>query len=448
MRRPKTKTINRLAPGLLTQSIRNTLLAHQDTIYDDPPPCPRCGSEKRRRYDRKERLFSNIIMEQGFHSIQVWVKRYSCKTCKAVYDSKAPFYPGCIYGSPIVDLCLSLAAANPFCRVEDILMACGIQVDRDTVRSYVCRFGKKARSMAGIRIDGTSVALNLVRLLFDAADVQELKERMPWEIFQDVADETYPAIKGAKKKLRDENAERALRGEKERPYPDSHTLASCFEARHNFFVSILATLAAFNTMLADALARPARGCVGSVRDGSKCYRGNHIQDVNHKARRLLGRDPVYRRLRREATSRDQVREYCVLFYGNVKEEEEKRAAQICPELVEDGVFVGALSTNSMEGGNWRIKFGLKVPYKDPASLEARTLLVAIADSVKTFKEGRPGESFAQIHGCFDYSTVMRAGLGPGRLLHSHSYRSTTIRSCKSGHTEAFVSWLKHSMERT
>jgi len=91
----------------------------------------------------------------------------------------------------VVDVCLHYAASNPFCRVEALLQEWGLQVDRDTIRSYVRRFGRRARSIAGIRIDGTSVAINLVRLLYilyDAADVEELKERMPWEVFQDVED--------------------------------------------------------------------------------------------------------------------------------------------------------------------------------------------------------------------------------------------------------------------
>jgi len=193
--------------------------------------------------------------------------------------------------------------------------------------------------------------------------VEALKARLPGEVFQDVADETYPAVKaavkGARKRLREENAERALRGEKERPYPDSHTLACCYEALHRFFASILVTSVtstAFNSMLAKGLRKPARGCIGPVRDGSKCYGGEHIQDVNHKARRLIARDPVYRRLRKEAERRDQIRDYCKQFYARVREEEAARAAQAYPGLVQNGRFVGVLWA-SCPPTVWRVVTG-------------------------------------------------------------------------------------------
>lgn len=474
MQKPKPKKISSLAPGLLAESVRGTLLQLEDTLYDDPPPCPRCKSQERTRHDKKPRLLATLITlttqeatdtedreaGNGFHKVWVWVKRYVCKACRKVYYSRSPFYPGCVYGKPVVDICLFYAAHNPFCRVEHFLQQWGLQVDRDTIRNYVRRFGRRARNIAGVKIANSTVAINLVRLLFDAGDVEEFKERMIGEVFQDIADETYPAIKGAKKRLRDENWRRALKGEIPRKYPQSHTLASCYEARHKFFLSILVTVMAFNTMLADALCRPAHGCTAPVRDGSRCYRGEHIDGVNHKARRLIARDPVYRMLRREAknTGRidqiEQVKEYCLLFYDRVRREEEEKAVKAYPELVEEGHFVGALSTNSIEGGNWRIKFALKVPYKDPASLEARTLLIAISDSVKTFKAGKPGESFAHIHGCFDYSTVMaqtprnrteknnqEKDLGPqtGNGDHGPLF--------KKRHTERYTVWLARAVNR-
>lgn len=450
VRRPRPKKISSLSPGLVKESIPSILHQLDDKLYDDPPPCPRCRSEERKRNGQRKRIYATIITEKGFQKIRVRVKRYVCKRCGKTYRSRSPFYPGCLYGSLVVDTCLFLASNNPFCRVEAILQQWGLQIDRDTVRSYVRRFRARARGMAGVRIDTNCVAVNLVRLLFDAVDVEELKTRMPWEVFQDVADETYPAVKGAKRRLRDENVERALRGEPPRKYPQSHTLATCYETRHNFFASILVTSTAFNTMLADALTTPAKGCVGSVRDGSKCYGGGHIQCTNHVARRLIARDPGYRQLRREAESRDQIKEYCSLFYGRVRREEEEKAVLAYPELVEKGRFVGALSTNSVEGGMWRIKFALKVPYQDPASAEGRTLLVAVSDSVRTFRSGRPDESFAQIHGCFEYSTVMAHEPHAPPTNPDHSSEcgdGGNHPPYNDGHTYMFTLWLQNAVKR-
>ncbi len=446
MRRPRPKTISSLTPELLKESLPRILLSYQNKTYDDAPPCPSCGSEKRVRHDKKRRLYATIILDDRFEDIWVRVKRYRCRGCGRVYDSRSPFYPGCLYGNLVTETCLYLASANPFCRVEAVLQQCGLQVDRDTVRNYARRFGARAKDIAGIRIDQSSVGVNLVKLLYDAADVESLGQRMPGEVFQDVADETYPAVKGAKKRLRDENTDRSLKRQQEKRYPQSHTVAACWEARHGFFVSVMVASTAFNTMLADALTRPAKGCVGSVRDGSKCYRGEHIHCTNHKARRQIARDPGYRRLRKQARSRDEVKNYCLRYYSNVREEEAARAAQTYPELVENGVFVGVLSTNSMEGGNWRIKYGLRVPYTDPASLEARTILLAITDSVKTYKAGKPQTSFAHTHTSFTYAKVMNTRK-PARSIPQRTITPSPSNRQKH-HTEKFQTWLTEALGRT
>ena len=456
MRRPRPKTISSLAPELLKESLPRILLSYQDKTYDEPPPCPACGSEKRAKHDKRRRLYATVILDNRFEDVWVWVKRYRCRECGRVYASRAPFYPGCLYGRLVTETCLYLSSANPFCRVEGVLQQCGLQIDRDTVRNYAHRFRARARDMAGIRIDQACVGVNLVKLLYGVADVEGLGERMPGEVFQDVADETYPAVKGAKKRLRDENTERSLRGEAEKRYPQSHTLAACWEARHGFFVSILVASTAFNTMLADALTRPARGCVGSVRDGSKCYRGEHIQCTNHKARRQIARDPEYRRIKKQATSRKDLQDHCLRYYRSVRQEEAERAAQAYPELVENGVFTGALSTNSMEGGNWRIKYGLRVPYTDPASIEARTILLAITDSVKTYKAGRPQTSFAHTHTSFTYARIMSASTTtrptPTPTSGDTQTQAPASRPSPSpsqhDHTEKFQAWLTEAIDRT
>lgn len=454
VRTPKPKKISSLAPGLVKESIPRILSSYQDKTYDDPPPCPRCGSEERKRHGARRRIYAAIILRDRYRKIYVQVKRYVCRACGRVYRSRSPFYPGCLYGSLVVDTCLFLASSNPFCRVEAILQQWGLQIDRDTVRVYVRRFGRRARAMASIRINGVSVGVNLVRLLFDTADVAELGARLPEEVFQDVGDETYPAVKGARKRLREENVERALRGEGEKAYPESHTLACVYEALHKFFASLLVTPTPFNSMLAQALRRPAQGCVGPVRDGSRCYGDphTHIDCVNHKARRLIARDKEYRRLRREAEDREQLQEYAVRYYGNVRRDEAVRAAEAYPELVDgEGRFVGVLSTNSMEGGNWRIKSGLRTLYIDPASLEARTILLAIADSTKTYSGGRPCESFAHRHGSFKYSSIMVSrdrdrdtDTDPSSGRDDDSSHHATRHT---HHTQGFISWLNKAVQR-
>jgi hypothetical protein len=63
-----------------------------------------------------------------------------------------------------VDLCLSLAASNPFNRVESILMQYGIQVDRDTVKNYTILFKDRVMKQAGIPVmDDSKIGVNILQ---------------------------------------------------------------------------------------------------------------------------------------------------------------------------------------------------------------------------------------------------------------------------------------------
>jgi len=146
-----------------------------------------------------ERTFCTIITEKGFTDVNVMVRRYLCRRCKHTFLADAPFYDGCNYGKPIVDLCLALAASNPYNRVESILMQYGIQVDRDTVKNYALRFRDRATKRAGIPvIDDAKIGINILKLLFDVDNVRELKEKYPKAKFDALMNETYPRKKGAK----------------------------------------------------------------------------------------------------------------------------------------------------------------------------------------------------------------------------------------------------------
>ena len=68
---------------------------------------------------------------------------------------------------------------------------------------------------------------------------------------------------------------------------------------------------------------------------------------------------------------------------------------------------GLSTTNAMEGGNFRIKWNLRVPYSNLQVCGGRVILGAIYDSVYTFRNGRPCESFAHKHSTFTYADIMR-----------------------------------------
>jgi hypothetical protein len=61
-------------------------------------------------------------------------------------------------------------------------------------------------------------------------------------------------------------------------------------------------------------------------------------------------------------------------------------------------FTGPVSTNGIEGGYWRLKYGLGVPYARCRGARARVHRLALRDSMTTFANGEPAESFAHCHG--------------------------------------------------
>jgi hypothetical protein len=105
-----------------------------------------------------------------------------------------------------------------------------------------------------------------------------------------------------------------------------------------------------------------------------------------------------------------VSSYMQDVYAFAKEEYEQWLKENYPCLVDGqtGEYVGAMTTNSMEGGNWRLKYELRAAYQNDESIEARCLLIALRDSMKTFRNGRPEASFASMNSKFGYGRIMAA----------------------------------------
>ena len=78
-----------------------------------------------------------------------------------------------------------------------------------------------------------------------------------------------------------------------------------------------------------------------------------------------------------------------------------------PELFDDnGRFKGCTSTNGMEGGNWRVKYAVRVAHRRNDSATGRSLLAVIKDSVFGLRNGEARESLANRIGFFSFSRMM------------------------------------------
>jgi hypothetical protein len=211
MRKPVTKKMSKITPNFLARYIVTGLrTTYEEKLYDDCRHCPKCRYKDYIRSNKVRKIFCRVIEDRGITDIYVYLKQYRCRECGPIYTTKGPYYPGTEYGKPIVNLVLYLASTNPYNRVEKILMEFGIQVDRDTVKRYVKLFKMRTLRTAGIA--GENIRVNVIRLLFDKPTVERMKGTYPDERFDAVADEVYPARKGAKKRLRRENRERKRKG--------------------------------------------------------------------------------------------------------------------------------------------------------------------------------------------------------------------------------------------
>ena len=182
---PKPKQVSKFAPDILRKTIPQTLERHYSMMSYDGHygGCPGCKSDHVVGFGWLPKTFCTIITERGgFQDVKIRVRRYLCVHCKHTFlATDAPFYDGCKYGKPIVDLCLALSASNPYNRVESILTQYGIQVDRDTVKNYALMFRERATKKAGIGVmdDSAKIGVNILKMLFDVENVKELKEKYP-----------------------------------------------------------------------------------------------------------------------------------------------------------------------------------------------------------------------------------------------------------------------------
>jgi len=121
---------------MLIGVVHAAILACDGTEFFSGDLCPACGGTLS-GYDTRTKQFASLIDDDREHPVTVILHRAYCRSCGRICMPDEPFYPGTRVGSPVVDLCRSLAETMPCGRVTARLGQMGIEVDRWSVRSYV-----------------------------------------------------------------------------------------------------------------------------------------------------------------------------------------------------------------------------------------------------------------------------------------------------------------------
>ena len=427
MQEPNEKKIHKLSPNIL----RESMCMYIEKVfgwkkYEEAENCPYCNSKDFYLHSYRERTFCTLVTENGFKEIKVSIGIFRCKNCGKFFKaSNSPFYDGCKYGKPIVDLCLYMAASMPYNRVENVLMQFGIQVDRDTVKRYCQKFGRRAKKIAGIEFLGESVGINLLKILFNVENVEQLRKKYPDEKYDAVADETYPSIRGAKKKMKEENGIRKWNGKKIKRHPDGFCVATSYLPNLQLFASLICTPSPFNWLLAKLLFSPLLGATSICTDGNPSYKDNNpILCIVHRFRNLIKCKEI-RELQRELHPYE-FHEALHFIFEEFKREVIETLKEMYPDLVEEDEFIGTISTNAIEGGNWRIKWNLRTSYSNLDGLTGRILLILLMDTMYVFRNGKPVESFTHANSNFKLENIMEEKLPLNEVEYPFSFQSSII----------------------
>lgn len=104
----------------------------------------------------------------------------------------------------------------------------------------------------------------------------------------------------------------------------------------------------------------------------------------------------------------ELAEYLEREYAELYEQEVEKLRAEYPSFwdEESEEFRGPVTTNAIEGGNWRLKRKLRVPYRRTDTARGRVMLSALNDSLAVYRNGRPAASFAHRHGSFNFQHIM------------------------------------------
>jgi len=146
---------------MVSDLVQTALAQFDQVMFSELSACPYCGGPVL-GYDTREKKFAVLIENDRERKIMVKVKRFSCKNCRSLCYADEPFYPDTRLGSPVVDLCITLAATMPRNRVAKALEIMGVLVDRSSCRNYnLAHFGNiNTAEVFGMRIPFSILSLS------------------------------------------------------------------------------------------------------------------------------------------------------------------------------------------------------------------------------------------------------------------------------------------------
>ncbi|MFA6363484.1 hypothetical protein [Methanoregula sp.] len=146
---------------MLSTVVQTGLVAVDKVCFCELGACPVCGGPVS-GYDTKKKVFAIIREEEEERIIRVTVKRFFCRNCDHIINADEPFYPRTRIGSPVIDLCLTLATTMPVNRTAAYLDAMGVIVDRTSCRLYVRKHPRQIpmTDLFGIKIPSSVVSLS------------------------------------------------------------------------------------------------------------------------------------------------------------------------------------------------------------------------------------------------------------------------------------------------
>ena len=147
-------------PSLLSSVIISALTGIDTMEFTLITRCHYCKGPVK-FHDIRAKRFATVIQNGQKRIITVRVHRYYCRDCGKLCYARAPFYPNLKFGSPVADLCMTLARDHPFNHTAKILQTIGVVVDRGTIRNFS---GQEIPAVSYAKIYGLPIPLSICYL--------------------------------------------------------------------------------------------------------------------------------------------------------------------------------------------------------------------------------------------------------------------------------------------